>query len=147
MQRTEDWPEKMNAAIDAKRAAAAEWGVFDCCLFPADVVQAMTGVDCAAEFRGKYTDADGAFALIQPYGGTLATLLEDLAERHGWTEWPHVNYAQRGDVLLLSPNVIAGEARFGGVMAICIGHRAMFVGQHRLLVTSMEHAVRAWHIP
>jgi hypothetical protein len=53
MKRYEDWPQRLVAAIEAARGRPFSWGAMDCCLFAADVVLAMTGVDYAAGFRGR----------------------------------------------------------------------------------------------
>lgn len=46
-----------------------EWGAHDCCLFPADWVLRVTGIDPAADWRGGYTDEEGARRLVEAAGG------------------------------------------------------------------------------
>ena len=54
--------------LERYRNAPFEWGECDCCLFAADVVRDLTGVDYAAEFRGRYSTKIGAARLIKPHG-------------------------------------------------------------------------------
>ena len=48
------------------------WGTNDCCTFPADAIEAFTGTDLAADFRGKYSTEAEAFALIKTVTGSTA---------------------------------------------------------------------------
>lgn len=43
----------------------------DCSLFPAAWIQRVTGLDAAAEWRGRYHDEQGAFAFIKRAGGMV----------------------------------------------------------------------------
>jgi hypothetical protein len=45
------------------------WGNHDCCLFVANYLKMITGVDYAAEYRGKYTTAVGAARALKRHGG------------------------------------------------------------------------------
>jgi len=54
----------MNAATDR----VGEWGKFDCALNCADAVLAFTHIDFAAQFRGHYSDEEGAKAILHEYG-------------------------------------------------------------------------------
>lgn len=67
------------------RAAATRrwaWGDFDCFLFAAGAVEAMTGIDHMAELRG-YRDETSAAILLQERFGTLslAEAFHAVAER------------------------------------------------------------------
>ena len=58
--RLHDWPERLSAAIAAAAGTPFDYGQHDCCLFAADCVLAVTGVDLAADWRGRYgTEASG----------------------------------------------------------------------------------------
>jgi len=49
-----------------------EWGTHDCALFAAACVAAMTGMDFAETYRGKYNSARGAATALGELGaGTL----------------------------------------------------------------------------
>jgi len=76
--RPPDWPERLLAALAAARDRPFRWGEHDCCLFAADLIEAVTGVDPAAAFRPvrprgepgavdgrRYRTAQGALALLR----------------------------------------------------------------------------------
>lgn len=55
--------------IDAYRYKEFAYGINDCCLFVADYVHAVSGVDHAESWRGTYNDARGARDIIGTNGG------------------------------------------------------------------------------
>lgn len=58
--RRHDWPERLSDTIVAAAGTAFQPGAHDCVLFVADCIEAQTGVDPAAAFRGRYTtEAEG----------------------------------------------------------------------------------------
>jgi hypothetical protein len=63
----------------AESAEPMRWGVDDCGLFAANIVQAVTGHDPAAEVRGQYQNQLTAARLYRKNGGTGAVLV-----RAGW---------------------------------------------------------------
>ena len=46
-----------------------EWGIRDCCLWAADLVEAAHGIDYAASFRGTYSSQREAMRIIRKHGG------------------------------------------------------------------------------
>ena len=54
MQRHDDWLQRLNDFLAVARGRAYAPGQHDCALFAAGAVAAMTGVDLAAEWRGRY---------------------------------------------------------------------------------------------
>lgn len=52
----------------AMRAPFSRASGMDCCLWPCDWILARTGVDPAAEMRGAYKNAAGAYRLIKRWG-------------------------------------------------------------------------------
>ena len=75
-QRSADWPERLADMIEQRRSEPFAWGANDCCLFPADVVRAMTGFDFAAAWRGQYDSAIGAQRQLDEAGGMVALVTE-----------------------------------------------------------------------
>jgi hypothetical protein len=149
----ENWPELMHAYVKDVRAMPFAWGTFDCCLFTADCVKAMTGEDFAADFRGKYTDAPSAYAMLQEFaGGGVYATMEKLRPQFGWEEVPP-KLAQRGDIVMVSPTVCGSDERFDGALGICVGTISLFVGENGLAGTStipspgQETVIHAWRIP
>lgn len=96
MTRLWNWAENLTAFLALRRDAPAQWGTNDCALFAADAVHAMTGVDMAAQFRGRYRTAAGAAALIDELGGlqAIAAAAFGSMPRSSW------RLARRGDVVL-----------------------------------------------
>jgi hypothetical protein len=60
MHRLPDWETRLAAFLEPLRLRAFAWGKHDCCIFTAGAVEAMTGVDAMAEFRGRYSTQIGA---------------------------------------------------------------------------------------
>ncbi len=95
-----------------RRKTPFKWGGHDCCLFAADAIQAITGVDIASDFRGRYSDQASALDAIKSVTG--GTTVEDAAvycaTKAGLPELPHPNFAHRGDLVLLNDagQLIAG---------------------------------------
>lgn len=127
------------------------WGTHDCCLFAANAIQAMTGVDIADDFRGKYTDQASAFTLIHSVtgGSTVEDAATYCANKHGLLEWTRANgtplplMAKRGDLVVASNDageVIAGIVDLSGRYVAAVNE----TGYAQLPLSSIK---RAWHVP
>jgi hypothetical protein len=68
MARIKGWRTALFAALDAHRGARFRWGEHDCALVAADAVAAMTGEDLASSYRGLYSTAAEALALLSENG-------------------------------------------------------------------------------
>ncbi len=106
--------EHLHSFLAARLPQPYRWGSNDCCLFAADAVEALTGVDVAAEFRGRYTTKRGAFAMIRAVTGgkTLADAVAWCMAKHGIPAHPFPLQARRGDPVLLgtdSAGVVSPE--------------------------------------
>lgn len=140
--RKHSWVEDLHGSLGEWAATPFEWGEHDCALAVCNHIHAMTGVDVAAEIRGKYSSEAGAEAMLHSLGGaSLEAVVEQLAAKHGFLE-VNVKMAHRGDVLLY-------DTPQGQALAI-VGlngrhaHIATPKGAHRL---RSLNARRAWHIP
>lgn len=69
MTRLRDWQSRFAALVAEARARPFAWGSHDCCLWAADAVQAVTGRDPAARWRGTYSSEVGAFRIVLALGG------------------------------------------------------------------------------
>lgn len=120
------------------------WGQFDCCLFAADAIQAMTGVDIASEFRGRYDSKLSAFSLIHSVtgGSTVADAAAYCAKQYGLDEWAYPLMAQRGDLVVFhnGGNLIAGIVSLSGTQVISVAESGLVTEP----ITAIE---RAWRIP
>jgi hypothetical protein len=117
------------------------WGANDCALFAADAIEAMTGVDIAADFRGKYHDEASALALIHSItgGSTVADAAAYCAAQHGLVEWtqpdpgtpgsrlPAPLLARRGDLVVLpdAGRIIAGVVHLNGRDVAVVGEAGL----------------------
>lgn len=116
MKRLTDWEERLGLFIAENRERQFAWGEWDCILFACAAVEAMTGTDPAAEYRGRYDDAKGAALALRELGqGTLVKTID--------ATFPHRPFgkAQRGDIVL-----------FRGSAGICMGAFGLFVGEEAL---------------
>lgn len=146
MQRVQDWPERLARYLAARAYSPFVWGQHDCCLFACDAVQAMTGVDLAADFRGKYSDAISALRAVKEFAGAgVGALAAKIAEQHGIPEIS-TRLAQRGDVVLL--NVLGdGFSRQETLGLVDLsGNLVVSVGELCLQHVPMADAIAAWRI-
>lgn len=111
LQRFPDWRPRLVAYLETVRARRFSYGQHDCALFAADAVQAMTGTDLAADFRGRYDSLKASLKLVR--GGHLAIL-------HQHFEAIPPAFAGVGDLALI------GEVGFPAL--------GLFEGQHILVL-------------
>ena len=162
--RRDDWPERLDAFIRARRARSFAWGQHDCALFAADAVEAMTGNDPAAVFRGGYDSAAGALKAIRAAGH--ADLLSAVSAGLG-EPLPSPLYAQRGDIAAVpladdmsvaqesaseegpaSSGTGIARAGFPHALGVVLGRQIALVrpGVECLGATSVLAASTAWRI-
>jgi hypothetical protein len=125
----------MAEAIEAARTRSFAYGDFDCCLFAADVVFAMTGIDYATPFRG-YHSRPSAYRLIAEYGSLTVLLTSVLGEPM------EPSFAGRGDVVLADIATVEGGESAG----ICLGVFCAFPKDIGLALHPRTVAKLAWKI-
>ncbi len=134
MTRRPDWEQRLHDHLAHCADRAFAWGEHDCALFSADAVLAMTDVDLAAAYRGRYRTAIGSVRALRRYGaGTLeATIDASLPSKP-------VAFAITGDVVMVD-----------GMAGICLGAVAVFVGEAdgaAQLITFPRHVWQAaWSV-
>lgn len=133
-----DWPSRLDGVIRGAAKRPLSYGEHDCCLFVADAVFAMTGIDAAAPFRGKYRSALAAYRLLAPMGGIVGAVTT-IATQYRFEEVPPL-FAQRGDVVLVRN---AGRLLLGVVAPN--GHIAA-TGYDGIVFLPLSHAVNAWRV-
>lgn len=118
------------------------WGKSDCALFAADGIEAITGVDIAADFRGKYSDETGAMALIKQVtgGSSVADAAAYCAEKHGLAEWDKPLLAQRGDLVVAKQ----GRALISGLVHLT--GQIVAAGEKGLMIMPITTVERSWHV-
>lgn len=116
-----------------------EWGKNDCCLFAADWVERCTGIDPAAELRGKYSSALSAGRLLEEMGGVRG-IIRAIGEPIGMKRIDGT-HDQRGDL-------VVADTGNGESIGICIGSHAAFVGSSGLLFAPFDFtkAVHCWRV-
>ncbi len=108
MNRRYDWASQMYSVIDAHIDSPFEWGLNDCCLFAARVVDAMCGTAHEVELTKHYSDEASALQYIENSGGIEKAVASYLGESQ------FEGRPVRGDVCLIQHN--DREA-----LGICIG--------------------------
>jgi hypothetical protein len=134
MKRFEDWPRRLAAAIEAARGRPFCWGEHDCLLFAADVVHAITGLDPAASWRGRYDSRAAAAHHLSELGGLEAVVTGALG-----TPLSHPTLAQRGDVVMVDTNE-------GPALGVCNGANAACAGPEGLTFKPMPVWRLAWRV-
>ena len=65
LSRLDDWRARLAAEMDRQRRDPFAWGKHDCAIgFAAGIVEALTGVDLAKGYRGKYSSPRGALKIL-----------------------------------------------------------------------------------
>lgn len=133
MTRFPDWQLKFAACVDKHRSIPFAWGTHDCVLWASNVILAMTGIDPAKAYRGKYNSALTAAKIIGTTGlGAMAS------QALGKTP-VDVKMANVGDLLLVKQD---GQE----LLAICNGDTVLAPGKNGLITLPISLAVQAWRI-
>lgn len=135
--RLENWPALLDAFIEARRERSFAWGTQDCCMFAADAVREITGLDPAAEFRGRYDSALGAIRLLWDRGGVEGVVVA-AAKAHGFAEISPA-FARRGDLVL-------GDFGHDVAAGICLGAHVAFPGPNGLTPVPLSLTHRAFRV-
>lgn len=145
MQRLKGWEERLNAVFREWRRAPHAWGSRDCLLFPCAAVEALLGVDLAAQWRGKYSDERGALRLLRRVGGAdLEVALPAIAAaRAGELGSAEVTqrFARRGDVA-----AIEGLAHQCLAVVDPSGRALAAFGLNGLERMPLERGLRFWSV-
>ena len=112
MHRLDDWESRLGEYLAGHRRTPFAWGIHDCVLFAAGAVEALTGVDPAADVRGRYATAIGSKRTLTRMGYAS---VEALADAH--LSRTNTAMAQRGDVVMAD-----------GSLGVCVGRDALFPG-------------------
>jgi len=136
--RPDDWPERLRHFLETREECPFDWASNNCCLFAADWVRELTGIDPAKKYRDKLPKTEEeAKTLLAKKGGVLG-LIKRTAKAHGWAEVPR-HYAQRGDLILF-------DSPRGKALGLCTGPTFAAAASQGLTHYDMQHALRAWRI-
>ena len=133
--RLSNWDSRLSALVTEKRKAPHAFGSWDCLLWPAAAVKAVTGKDFGRGHRGKYKSLASAYRHLQDMGfASPEALLDSL-----FGQKP-VGFAQKGDLVLASD----------GIPAVCFGAFALSVGREGEREGSVKVQrsdwVKAWRV-
>lgn len=132
--RLPDWPTRFAIAIESARNKPFEWGTNDCCMFAANVVLAITGVDPAQEVRGTYDSAITAATVIGRQGGLENAISAVLGAPID------VRMAKRGDVIIYRPRDDWPSAM------ICTGIAMVGPGETGMVTLPVRMGDKAWAV-
>ena len=129
--RKSSWEDDLAAYLSDKALEPFCWGAHDCALFAASAVEAMTGTDPAADFRGQYDNQAGARAALRTIGN--GTLLKTYQARFAEIA---PAFAKRGDLIWN-----------GHAIGVCMGANAIFIGDEGLKHIMRSDWKRAFEVP
>lgn len=142
--RKPDWQSLLHHFIEGRKKQPFAWGTNDCALFAADAIHSFTGTDLGAGIRGTYTtEADAGNKMTSICGSADAlALATHFAAASGYIAWSHVNFAQRGDlVVLANPD----GSHSVGIVSLN-GVHALFVTTSGLRRMRTRDCVAAWKV-
>ncbi|MDQ2950159.1 MAG: hypothetical protein M3Y27_30185 [Acidobacteriota bacterium] len=143
MTRLPNWQSALANFERLHREDRFAYGSWDCCLFVCDVILCMTGVDPAADFRGRYATRAEALARIRNATGTISVrkIAEHVTARLGMPR-AESRLLQRGDLALIR----RGKRDHSlGIVALS-GLDVMVVSPKGLMRIPMSMAVSGWRI-
>lgn len=133
--RIESWETRLNDAIEAALHRPFRWGENDCCLFAAECIKVITGVDYGSAHRGHYDSAKDAVCLLDELGG-----LEEVARMTGFPEVPPP-MAQRGDLVVATND---GREVLG--IVDMTARQIAVPGESGLVFLPISMASKAWRV-
>jgi len=139
MKRVQNWTSLLPAHTRGDgRGREFAWGTFDCALGVCDAIKAITGVDPGQDYRGKYSTAEEAAAVI---GNDLGAFAAKIAAEYGMQE-VSPRLARRGDIVFVDNGTAQGSL---GVVDLT-GQRAACVAEHGRLLVPLRRWKRAWRV-
>lgn len=138
MKRVANWISLLPAHTGHSRKRGFAWGTRDCALAACDAIKALTGIDPAENFRGKYSTPEEAAQLI---GSDLGAFAARIAAQYGMQEVPP-QFARRGDVVFVDN----GRPEGGLGIVDLTGARAACASQNGSLLVPMRRWKRAWRV-
>jgi len=134
MKRLPDWRPRLISYLAKANARPFDPGSHDCALFFAGAVEAQTGADYAAPYRGRYTTIRGGVRVLRKDGFAdhIALAAHHLSEVSPSLAWP-------GDGMVV-------ETRDGPALGVCQGRAIYLVGPSGPGLRSILEASRAFRV-
>lgn len=138
--RVNAWEARLVDFLIARATTPFKWGASDCCLFACDAINAISGEDPAAWFRGRYDDHRGAVLALREFsdGGDLEAVAEKIALEQGFDEIPPA-FMQRGDCVLI-------ETDAGKALGVVADYRVAAQGPAGLVLGNELRILRSWAV-
>lgn len=131
-----DKASQLQQFLDKHQVQTFSWGRNDCALFAANWVQARTGNDYAAAFRGHYHTESGSVQALREQG--YADLSDALHQLLG-EPLDSPLLAQRGDVALVN-------TRLGIACGVVTVNGVITQGYRKLNQVPLTEMVAAWRV-
>jgi len=148
--RHSDWEQRLGRYFKANLRQPFLWGHNDCALFVCNAILEMTGVDLAADARGKYDSKETADLFLaastadwhgSPSFGGLAEYADKIAAQHGLEE-VSLSLARRGDIVLWD---VPGVGPALGIVSLD-GIYAWFAGPNGITKNKVRKCDTAWRV-
>jgi len=141
MHRLSDWQSRLERFLQENRTRRFVYGEWDCCLFVAAAIQAMTGTHPAPEYVGVYSNRSGAIDLIKRETGRTGAefIWRKVMQKNGFIEGS-AKFAQRGDPVLVSRKT---DNSIGILGPDC---RLFVLSRHGLAIVDRSFIVRSWQV-
>lgn len=138
MIRLPDWPERLDEYLTAAEKRPFSWADFNCVLFAAEGVAAMTGVDLSAPYRGPKS-MRGWLGFVRRHAGDV----EGLVTKMLGPPLPSIKRAMRGDVVLMPAKVIGCDM---DALGLCLGKSVAILTTDGLAAAPMKLSGKAWRV-
>lgn len=137
--RIRNWEIALADHLSSVRKLPFSWGNNDCCLFAANAVRSITGLDFGASFRG-YSDEAGAIEALRRNGvGTV----EEAASLVLGAPMKNIRFVKRGDVV----SIRSGDDQLSLGVVDLSGREACLVTRTRgFILVPMRLINLAWSI-
>lgn len=138
--REQGWEKRLADTVEQYRRTPFAWGTSDCVIFAADCAKALTLADPAADYRGKYSDAAGATAIITSLGGSnVGDAAAHFFEAH---PTPHA-HARRGDIAVVSAPTPLDPL---GALGVILGNIVAVYGPKGLHFVTRNTVIRSFRV-
>lgn len=135
------WREALNGALLKEQGMPFAWGTHDCALgLVVPAILAMTGKDLGEDFRGKYSDVDGAKKALADAGFAD---LGALAAHYFQEIEPHL--AHIGDLAVIESSEDS-RAGLGVGLGVVIGERIVVLAPRGSATVRLTRAKRAFRV-
>lgn len=137
LKRLPDWRRRFEEAMDEIKARPFAWGDHDCGPGLAGrLAYAITGVDCAAQYRGAYDSASSALRVMREagfsnLGDLVASILPEV----------HISAASIGDIA-----AVPDDTPFGFALGVVNGERIFVLKADGVATVDLLDATRAFKV-